>query len=105
MMERRAATDQPVIIYLITSRGYMASQPIEWQGSSRVECKFHIPVGLYVNGFFVTHPDGAVLYQSQSEFVQCEAGETYSVGVNLAEDDEPCDDPHCTACQSRNYGG
>lgn len=95
MSERRNATDQPAVIYLITSRGYMASPPLEWQDAGRVEHDFIIPRRLYVNGFFVTHPDGAVLHQSQMEFTEHDAGDVYSVAVTL---EDRCDDPCCTDC-------
>lgn len=95
MSERRNATDQPAVIYLITSRGYMQSPPLEWRDDGRVEYEFTMPRKMYVNGFFVTHPDGAVLHQSEAEMTQHEEGDTYSVAINLA---DRCDDPKCTDC-------
>lgn len=93
--ELRNATDQPAVIYLITSRGYMQSPPLEWQDDELVEHDFIIPQDLYVNGFFVTHADGAVIHQSQSEFTKHEAGTKYTVAVRLA---DRCDDPGCAEC-------
>lgn len=95
MSERRNATDQPAVIYLITSRGYMQSPPLEWQNDSKVEHDFVIPANLYVNGFFVTHADGAVIHQSEAEMTQHQQGSVYSVAVNLA---DRCDDPSCADC-------
>lgn len=95
MSERRNATDQPAVIYLITSRGYLSSPPLEWKDDGRVEHDFIAPKNLYVNGFFVTHPDGAVLYQSESEMSAVEAGKKFSVAVTLSDE---CNDPNCRDC-------
>jgi hypothetical protein len=95
-MEERLATAQPAIIYLITSRGYLASPPLEWKDDSYVEHSFEVQKKLYVNGFFVAHPDGAVLYQSPAEMSEVPAGETFSVKASLS--DDGCDDPTCGRC-------
>lgn len=96
-MEERLATDHPAVIYLITSRGYIPSPPLEWVHDSWVEHTFEIPVNLYANGYFVTHPDGAVIYQSESEMTALAEGETRTVRVTL-EDHEP----DCPTCKLLN---
>lgn len=91
-MTLRKATDQPPIIYLLSSRGHIISPPLEWKEDGSVEHTFTFSRELIVNGFIVTHPDGAVLHMSEMEVTRVPADGTYTVQVSI----EPaCTDPHC----------
>lgn len=97
-MTIRYANEQPVIIYLLTPRGHIASPPLEWGDAKSLEHRFILSRDTYVNGYIVAHPDGAILYRSPTSFEKISKG-PYTVSVTLG---DTCDDPDCEVCRAQS---